>query len=484
MMIESSSPLTQCLPLSQLVHLAQPDAANEALAARFTDLAPALSMRQALIESQRCLYCYDAPCTRICPSDIDVASFIRNIANENINGAAKTILQENILGGSCSRVCPTEILCEQACVRNHDAEAQPVKIGLLQRHAIDHMDFQSHPFQRTAATGRTVAVVGAGPAGLSCAHRLAMLGNDVVIFESHAKPGGLNEYGIAKYKLTEDFAQREVQFLLEIGGITIQYGHTLGHNLQLSELREKYDAVFLGIGLGASRQLGLTGEDAPGLLAAVDYIAELRQADDLSKLPLPSTCLVIGAGNTAIDMAVQIAKLGAEDVTVVYRRGTEAMSATGHEQEIAKAHQVRLKTWAQPQQVLLDDAGKVRGMRFEKTRMEGNRLMGTGETFELPAQAIFKAIGQSLDAASLSDPLAHDLSKDGDKIAVDDQFRTSLIGVYAGGDCVAPGQDLTVQAVQHGKLAAAAIHQNLMSAALSTTSPAPSSSSTTKREVA
>ncbi|MCU6432376.1 NAD(P)-dependent oxidoreductase [Undibacterium sp. Jales W-56] len=464
-MIESPSPLTQFSPLSQLAHLAHPEAPHEALAARFTDLAPALSQRQALIESQRCLYCYDAPCTRICPSDIDVASFIRNIANENINGAAKTILQENILGGSCARVCPTEILCEQACVRNHDAEAQPVKIGLLQRHAIDHMDFQSHPFQRAAATGRTIAVVGAGPAGLACAHRLAMLGNDVVIFEARAKPGGLNEYGIAKYKLTGDFAQREVQFLLEIGGITMQYGQTLGGNLQLSDLRDKYDAVFLGIGLGASRQLGLTGEDAPGLLAAVDYIAELRQTDDLSQLPLASRCLVIGAGNTAIDMAVQMAKLGADDVTVVYRRGTEAMSATGHEQEIAKAHQVRLKTWAQPQQVLLDETGKVRGMRFEKTRMDGKRLLGTGEMFELAADAIFKAIGQSLDAASLSDTLAHELQKTGDKIDVDDRFRTAVAGVYAGGDCVAPGQDLTVQAVQHGKLAAAAIHQDLLSGA-------------------
>ncbi|MET3136301.1 dihydropyrimidine dehydrogenase (NAD+) subunit PreT [Undibacterium sp. GrIS 1.2] len=453
--------------LTKLEHLGHPTTSKEELASRFTDLVPALTARQALIESQRCLYCYDAPCTRICPSDIDVASFIRNIANENINGAAKTILQENIFGGSCSRVCPTEILCEQSCVRNHDAEGQPVKIGLLQRHAIDNMQFDKHPFERATVTGRTVAVVGAGPAGLSCAHRLAMLGNDVVVFESHAKAGGLNEYGIAKYKLPDDFAQREVDFLLEIGGITIQYGQTLGGNLKLSDLRQQYDAVFLALGLGASRELGLTGEDAAGLLSAVDYIAELRQADDLSKLPLASRCLVIGAGNTAIDMAVQMARLGADDVTVVYRRGTESMSATEHEQDIAKAHQVRLKTWAQPQQILLDEAGRVRGMRFEKTRMDGARLVGTGESFDIAADAIFKAIGQSLDAASINDALAVELEKQGDKIHVDDSFRTSVSGVYAGGDCVAPGQDLTVQAVQHGKLAAAAIHQDLLSNSLS-----------------
>ncbi|MES2048021.1 MAG: NAD(P)-dependent oxidoreductase [Pseudomonadota bacterium] len=450
--------------IETLKHLSQASAkaevSNDALAARFTDLAPPLTARQAMIESERCLYCYDAPCTRICPSEIDVASFIRNIAHDNINGAAKVILQSNILGGSCARVCPTEILCEQACVRNHDAEAQPVKIGLLQRHAIDHMHFDSHPFPRAAATGRTVAVVGAGPAGLACAHRLAMLGNDVEIFESHAKPGGLNEYGIAKYKLTDDYAQREVEFLLQIGGIHIHYGQTLGENLQLQDLQNKYAAVFLGIGLGASRALGLTGEDAPGLLPAVDYISELRQAQDLNRLPVPKRALVIGAGNTAIDMAVQIARLGAEDVTIVYRRGLEAMSATGHEQDIAKANQVRIKAWAQPYSVLLDDAGKVCGMRFEKTRLDGGKLMATGETFELAADAIFKAIGQALD---LSNPVTATLQKQADKIHVDAQFRTSLPGVYAGGDCVAPDQDLTVQAVQHGKLAAAAIHSDLIS---------------------
>jgi dihydropyrimidine dehydrogenase (NAD+) subunit PreT len=448
--------------IDSLKHLSRASESNETLAARFTDLAPPLTARQALIESERCLYCYDAPCTRICPSEIDVASFIRNIAHDNINGAAKVILQSNILGGSCSRVCPTEILCEQACVRNHDAEAQPVKIGLLQRHAIDHMHFDAHPFTRAAATGRTIAVVGAGPAGLACAHRLAMLGNDVAIFEAHAKPGGLNEYGIAKYKLTDDYAQREVEFLLQIGGIHINYGQVLGENLQLQDLQKKYAAVFLGIGLGASRALGLTGEDALGLLPAVDYIAELRQAHDLGSLPVPRRALVIGAGNTAIDMAVQIARLGAEDVTIVYRRGTEAMSATGHEQDIAKANQVRIKTWAQPHSVLVDSAGKVHGMKFEKTKLDGGKLVATGETFDLPADAIFKAIGQSLDAHAISDPLAATLQKTADKIHVDAQFRTSLAGVYAGGDCVAPDQDLTVQAVQHGKLAAAAIHADLI----------------------
>jgi dihydropyrimidine dehydrogenase (NAD+) subunit PreT len=442
--------------IESLKYMPQAKASNSALAEQFTDLAPPLTARQAAIESARCLYCYDAPCTRICPSDIDVASFIRNIHDHNINGAAVGILKQNILGGSCARVCPTEILCEDACVRNHDAEGQPVKIGLLQRYATDNAHFKAHPFKRAASTGRTIAVVGAGPAGLSCAHRLAMLGNDVVVFEAHEKAGGLNEYGIAKYKLTDDFAQKEVAFLLDIGGIEVRYGQVLGTNLHLKDLHAQYDSVFLGIGLNASRQLGLTGEDAPGLMAAVDYISALRQADDLSKLPVPQRAIVIGAGNTAIDMAVQIQRLGAEEVTLVYRRGFESMTATGHEQDIAKANQVRMRTWSQPMAVLLDASGRVRGMRFEKTQMKDGRLVGTGETFEIAADAVFKAIGQSMVANGVTE-----LKREGDKIHVDAQFRTAMAGIYAGGDCVAPGQDLTVQAVQHGKLAAQAIHHDI-----------------------
>jgi dihydropyrimidine dehydrogenase (NAD+) subunit PreT len=450
--------------IESLNHLPHAGCTHSALSERFTDLAPPLTDRQAAIESARCLYCYDAPCMRACPTGIDVASFIRNIHDHNIDGAATTILQANIFGGSCARVCPTEILCEDACVRNHDAEGQPVKIGLLQRHAIDNARFDGHPFKRAPSTGKTIAVVGAGPAGLSCAHRLAMLGHDVTVFEAREKSGGLNEYGIAKYKLPGDFAQREVEFLLSIGGIEIQHGRALGFNLQLADLHARYDAVFLGLGLDTSRELGLTGENAPGLMAAVDYIAALRQADDLAALPVPRRAIVIGAGNTAIDMAVQLKRLGAEEVTLVYRRGFEAMSATGHEIEIAKTHFVRMRTWAAPLEVLLDDAGRVRGMRFEETRLQDGRLAMTGAIIEIAADAVFKAIGQGMGLAALVDPLAREIER-GDKILVDDCFRTALPGVYAGGDCVAPGQDLTVQAVQHGKLAALAIHQDILSKA-------------------
>ena len=445
------------LPSAQEVGTYDP----QTLESNFSDLHPPLTQRQAIIESQRCLYCFDAPCVEACPSDIDIPSFIRQISENNINGAAETILEANILGGSCARVCPTEILCERSCVRNHDAECQPVLIGLLQRHATDHMQFESHPFKRAATTGRHIAVVGAGPAGLSCAHRLAMLGHQVTIFEAEQKPGGLNEYGIARYKMTDDFARKEVAFLLEIGGIDIQYGQRLGYNLELATLHQHYDSVFLGLGLGASRALGLTGEEAPGLMPAVDYIKILRQTDDLGSLTVAKRCIVIGAGNTAIDMATQMARLGATEVTLVYRRGVEAMSATDHEQEIAKANGVRLVTWAQPSEVLLDDHGRIAGMRFAKTSDQTGQLTATGETFEIAADAVFTAIGQGFEGESLRDATAAELARDGERIYVDEMFQTSMPNVYAGGDCVNPGQDLTVQAVQHGKLAAHAIHQAL-----------------------
>lgn len=451
--------------IESLQHLPPAAGSNGELAAQFTDLAPPLTARQAAVEAARCLYCHDAPCMNACPTGIDVAGFIKNIQDGNVAGAAYGILKANIFGGSCARVCPTEILCEDACVRNNPAERDPVRIGLLQRHAIDNAGFEGHPFQRAPATGKLIAVVGAGPAGLSCAHRLAMLGHEVVVFEARPKAGGLNEYGIARYKLPGDFAQREVDFLLSIGGIGIEYGRKLGENLSLAELHARYDAVFLGIGLQASRALGLTGEDAPGLAAAVDYIAALRQAGDLSSLPVPRRALVIGAGNTAIDMAVQIRRLGAEEVTLVYRRGLESMSATSHEIEIAKAHFVRIRTWAAPLEVLLDEEGRVAGMRFEQTRMEEGRLARTGGFIEIAADAVFKAIGQGMSPDSLVEPLARELidarSIEGERIRIDERFRTALPGIYAGGDCVAPGQDLTVQAVQHGKLAALSIHQDI-----------------------
>ena len=422
----------------------------------FDDIKPPLDRRRALIESSRCYFCHDAPCVEACPTGIDIPSFIRKISTDNVKGAAVDILQPNILGGACARVCPTEELCEEACVR-HTQENKPVRIGALQRYATDWLlDSGQQPFERGPATGKRVAVVGGGPASLACAHRCAMLGHEVTIFEAKDKLGGLNEYGIAGYKVPHDFAQREVKFILNIGGITVQTRRSLGRDVSLSQLRQDHDAVFLGLGHTAVRALGIDDEDLSGVHAAVDYIAQLRQTKDLSTLPVGRRIVVIGGGNTAIDIAVQTKRLGAEDVTMVYRRGPGTMSATGHERELAQTNGVKIKLWAQPKR-LVGANGAVRAIEFEYTQLDDiGRLMGTGDHFTLAADQVFKAIGQKFVADPLNGDARETLETAEDRIVVNDDRQTSLRDVFAGGDCIV-GRDLTVQAVEDGKVAAIAI---------------------------
>jgi glutamate synthase (NADPH/NADH) small chain len=432
-----------------------------AYAANFADVEPPLDAKRALIESSRCLFCYDAPCIEACPTGIDIPGFIRKIATGNLRGSATTILEQNIFGGACARVCPTEVLCEQACVRN-TSEDKPVNIGALQRYATDHL-FQAggQPFARAAKSGKRVAVVGGGPAGLACAHRLAMRGHDVVVFEAKPKLGGLNEYGIAAYKVPDDFAQREVDFILSLGGIELKTGQALGRDVTLGQLRQDFDAVFLGMGLGGVNALQLEGEDFKGVEDAVDYIARLRQAKDKSALAVGRRIVVIGGGNTAIDIAVQTKRLGAEDVTIVYRRGPETMGATHHEQEFAQVNGVKIKHWAKPVRIVAEGR-HLAGVEFEYTELgEQNRLEGTGQRFMLQADMLFKAIGQLFLPDPLKNGAQEPLAIKSGRIVVDGERRTSLPGVYAGGDCVLGGSDLTVQAVQDGKLAAEAIDRQL-----------------------
>ncbi len=436
------------------------------LAANFADAHPPLSSAQAVVEANRCYFCYDAPCVEACPTGIDIPSFIRKIATGNLRGSAQTILEANILGGSCARVCPTEELCERACVHTAQ-ESKPIQIGALQRHATDWlMERDIAPFERAAPTGRRIAVVGTGPAGLACAHGLARHGHDVTIFETRPKPGGLNEYGIAAYKVADDYAQREIGFILAIGGITIEHGMALGRDITLDELRRDFDAVFLGLGQAGVKSLGIADETVAGVRDAIDFIAELRQAPK-QHVGVGRRVVVIGGGNTAIDAATQARRLGAEDVTIVYRRGPQHMTATDEEQAWAQTNNVRIRHWATPTRLIAEphpqtDHATVVGVEFARTMIDATgQLVPTGDSFVLLADMVLKAIGQSFVADGLGPGLPVDVPelRDG-RIVVDAERRTSLPRVYAGGDCV-PGADLTVVAVQDGKLAAAAIHRQL-----------------------
>ncbi|TPL54596.1 NAD(P)-dependent oxidoreductase [Mesorhizobium sp. B2-4-6] len=434
---------------------------SEQYADNFSDLHPPLDHHEALVESDRCYFCYDAPCMNACPTSIDIPLFIRQIATGNPLGSAKTIFDQNILGGMCARVCPTETLCEEVCVREV-AEGKPVQIGRLQRYATDvAMSEDKQFYKRAEPTGKSIAVVGAGPAGLAAAHRLARHGHDVTILEARPKAGGLNEYGIAAYKSVDDFAQAEVDYVTAIGGIDIQNGKALGRDFQLADLMRNYDAVFLGLGLGGVNALRADGEDADGVTNAVEFISELRQASDLSSLPVGRRVVVIGGGMTAIDAAVQSKLLGAEEVTVCYRRGQEHMNASGFEQDLAAANGVTIRHWLQPKRVLAEN-GKVSAIELEYTAISGDKLTGTGERLTLVADQVFKAIGQNFVPAYLNGS-GEQIDLEGGRIKVDAEGRTSLAKVWAGGDCIFGGDDLTVSAVAQGRDAAESIHRALTS---------------------
>ncbi|QIE57423.1 NAD(P)-dependent oxidoreductase [Pikeienuella piscinae] len=420
----------------------------ETIDANFADLHPPLDAHEALVAADRCYFCHDAPCVAACPTTIDIPLFIRQIATGSPEGAARTIFAQNILGGMCARVCPTETLCEEACVREA-AEGKPVEIGRLQRFATDMLMAGEQPFEREAATGRRIAVVGAGPAGLACAHRLAMKGHEVTIYDARPKPGGLNEYGIAAYKTVEEFAEREVEWLLGIGGITLKTGRRLGADMTLDELRDHHDAVFLGLGLAGVNALGLEGAEDGSAEDAVEFIAALRQAEDRRALRVGRNVVVIGGGMTAIDAAVQARKLGALNVTLAYRRGRERMNASAFEQDLAATSGVRILTNVAPIRI---SAGEV---ELAYTTEGPDGLRETGETVILKADQVLAAIGQRLDGAPET------LALEGGKISVEGPGRTTLARVWAGGDCAVGGDDLTVTAVAEGRDAAEDIHAAL-----------------------
>ena len=447
-------------PIKQSADIAAGRLDNAAYQRNFADSHPPLTPNEALIESDRCYYCYDAPCVTACPTGIDIPSFIRKIASGNLKGSAHDILKENIMGAVCARVCPTEVLCEGACVRTSQ-EKKPVAIGALQRYATDWL-FENNIqlFAPATGSGKRVAIVGGGPAGLSCAHRLALLGHAVVVYEAREKLSGLNEYGIAAYKVKDDIAQREVQYLLAIGGIETRLRQALGRDFTLPEMSAQYDAVFLSVGLCGVNSLGLEPEAQSGVYDAVEYIERLRQSNDLSTLPVGRRVVVIGGGMTAIDVASQVKRLGAEEVTIVYRRSMEHMGASEKEQNWAQTSGVQIRHWASPRRLIGVD-GALAAVEFDYTRLDGQgRAVSTGATFTLAADMLFKAIGQIFVRDELGAG-ADLLQLHNGRLRVDAERKTSLAKVWAGGDCVAGGEDLTVVAVQDGKQAAHSIDRFL-----------------------
>jgi dihydropyrimidine dehydrogenase (NAD+) subunit PreT len=434
---------------------------NDQYEANFADIHPPYeNITAAKVDANRCLFCYDAPCMKSCPTSIDVPKFIRQIATENIKGSAKTIFSSNIMGAGCSKVCPVEKLCEGACVYNL-LEEEPIPIAKLQRYSTEQaMKNNWKLFERKnlplGLRGK-VAIVGAGPAGLSCAHSLSKEGIDVTIFEKESKGGGLMTYGIAAYKVTPQFCEDEVNYILSIGGIEVKYNQELGKDITLSQLKKEYDAVYLGIGVGVARQLEIPGEKLEGVVDAISFIYDLR-SKGYSSIPVGDKVTVIGMGMTAIDAATQAKRLGAKEVTMVYRRTEAEKPCTQHELDIAMLDGCEIIWLAAPKEVKGIN-GKVTELICTKMQLgepdaSGRRSpVDTGEPFTLDVDMVIKAAGQVPFEKLVK---KYKLDNKNGKLLIDDNCSTNIKGVFAGGDAVNGGKEV-VDAVQAGKDGAKAI---------------------------
>jgi dihydropyrimidine dehydrogenase (NAD+) subunit PreT len=421
----------------------------------FAELKPALALDAALAEASRCLFCYDAPCTRACPTHIDVPAFIKKIATGNLRGSARTILEANVLGASCARVCPTEVLCEGACVMN-DLHYKPIKIGQLQRHATDWaMKKGMRPFQAGPRRAGRAAVIGAGPAGLACAAELLRLGYEAVVFDAADQPGGLNTSGVAEYKMTPEFALKEVAWLRE-AGVQIRSGVKIGVHVSLDELERQFEAIFVGVGLGRIGRLGIPGDDMDGVVDAIDFIAQLKL--DRANVKVGRRVAVIGGGNTSIDVVTQAQRLGAEEVTLVYRRGPEEMPAYAHEVQLARESGCRFQYLAQPVRIL--GRGRVEKLELQRMRLGAPDPSGRrkpepqgGENLLLDVDMVVASTGQQPRSELLESLPGVKLERG--RVLVDERtMQTSNPRYFAGGDCVSGGQEV-VNAVAEGKRAAA-----------------------------
>ena len=428
----------------------------------FRDIHPPFETADAaLVEANRCLFCYDAPCMKSCPTGINVPKFIKQITTDNIKGSAHTIFLSNIMGAGCGKVCPVEKLCEGACVFNLMDE-KPIEIARLQRYSTEMaLEKNWQLFKRGEPNGKKVAVIGAGPAGLSCAHMLSRAGTEVTIYEKEKKGGGLMTYGIAAYKVTPEFCEDEVNYILSIGGITVKYEQELGKNIQLEDLRKLYDAVYLSFGVGLARQLDIPGEDAEGVVDAINFIYDLR-SKGYSSVPVGDKVIVIGMGMTAIDAATQAKRLGATEVTMLYRRTETEMPCTEHELNIAKLDGCKVTWLAAPLEVISFE-NKVIGLKIGTMQLGESDASGrrspvpTGEEYILEADMIIKAAGQMPFEGLVN---AERIQNSDGKVAVQNNAATNIDGVFAGGDCVNGGREV-VDAVQAGKDGAAEILEYL-----------------------
>lgn len=417
---------------------------------------------QAVAEAMRCLFCTDAPCTRICPTHIDIPGFIRKISTGNVKGAARTILDANILGASCARVCPVEVLCVGACVYN-DMGAPPIQIGKLQRFATDTVvDEGVQLFAAGEPTGKRVALVGAGPASLACAHELRRLGHDVVLIEKRDLVGGLNTTGVAPYKMKADYALVEVEWVTAIG-MDIRTGVEVGRDVSAESLLTDYDAVFLGVGLGPDGLMQVPGEDLIGVIGAVELIEQFKNAPRFDIVA--RSAVVVGGGNTALDVVRQLRRLGVPEVTMVYRRSEEQMPGYRHELAAARLEGTKFRFLSNPVAYLGDK--RVRSVRLVSMALGAPDASGrrsprpvAGSEHEIPADLVVMAIGQSKLAELLA--LFPGVQVDrGGRVIIDEQGRTGNPRVWSGGDCVNGGKEV-VNAAADGKRAAHGIHDAIM----------------------
>ncbi len=441
------------------LHEMAPPLSAEQYERNFAELVPPMTPSQAAIEAARCLYCFDAPCTLACPTHIDVPTFIKKIYTGNLRGSARAILEANILGASCGRVCPTEVLCEGACVM-HEKGQKPIEIGRLQRHAVDYvLDRRIQLFHAGASNGKRVACIGGGPASLACAAELAQSGYRVTIFDRNAAPGGLNTYGIAAYKLRADDSLREVEPIRRLG-VEFQQNVEIGQSLPFAQLENDYDAIFIGVGLGETWDLALPGENLVGVCGAMEFI-EATKLRSFAEVQVGRRIACIGAGNTAIDVVTAAKRLGSDSVHLIYRRGEKEMPAFRYEYDLAKLDGVLFHWYTQPIRILGEE-GKVTGIECTRTRLEqGNGrerrkvVPIPGSEFKIDVDMVVRAIGQK-PVTDLFRTIQGIEVRDNGTIAINEKHHTGAQKYFAGGDCTNGGKEV-VDAVAEGKAAARSI---------------------------